>query len=528
MPSMKRTQLQRVHITSECVRAESARKRTPRRRSPFETPVAATITSPGASSSVMKTRVGSSIPASRACSISRRDVGQSCACSSPPRQRSAAADMIAWRVPPMPTARWSFVPRIAAEINTVTVQSWISLMRAPDARMSSIRSWWRGRSRTIVVMSFGRLPNASAIACTFSPIGFSRSIEPRARGPTAIFRMYMSGRFRREPRSPTAIIDIAPLPPRATTPRPSSGSTARSTASPPAPITSPTRTGDSSSTEPITIRPSMGKSSSTARIASAASRSAASWSARPSQRAAVSAAPSVTRTYCSQRQRRPTGGASSAVESASSTVLATLHPFYLFNACEHQLQHGVDRRADVRVRDDGDAVTPGAANDVILDAPDVVEAVDVLRMRAETVEADVPHHEVRAVLFLVVDREHALHDEGTLDAGEHPWDEMDTLEHHRPAFFERALDRGADADEHVARLLEEAGNDRVLCLLGLAETGGGLEARVVDRRHQLLREEGAHRLTYEVGRRHPRDAQSVRGLGRNRRLTRAGRAADED
>src|SRR5919204_5510946 len=252
-------------------------------------------------------------------------------------------------------------------------------------------------------MSFGRRPKASAIPWMLSPSGLSRSMWPRARGPTAILRMYMSGRLSSEPRSPTAIIDMAPLPPRATTPRPSSGSRARSTVSPPAPMSSPTRSGDSSSAEPITTRPAIGKSFSTRRIASAASRSAPSWSARPSQRAAVSAAPSVTRTYCSQRQRRPTGGASSAVESASSTVLATLHPFYLFNACEHQLQHGVDRRADVRVRDDGDAVTPGAANDVILDAPDVVEAVDVLRMRAETVEADVPHHEVRAVLFLVVD-----------------------------------------------------------------------------------------------------------------------------
>src|SRR6185437_9950112 len=50
IPSTKRTQLQRVHITSECVRALSARKRTPRSRSPFETPVATTITSPGARS----------------------------------------------------------------------------------------------------------------------------------------------------------------------------------------------------------------------------------------------------------------------------------------------------------------------------------------------------------------------------------------------------------------------------------------------------------------------------------------------
>ena len=51
MLSVKRTQLQRMHITSECVRALSVRKRTPRRRSPFETPVATTITSPGARSS---------------------------------------------------------------------------------------------------------------------------------------------------------------------------------------------------------------------------------------------------------------------------------------------------------------------------------------------------------------------------------------------------------------------------------------------------------------------------------------------
>src|SRR5207244_12735121 len=56
IPSTNRTQLQRVHMTSECVRALSARKRTPRRRSPFETPVAATITSPEARSSVLKTR----------------------------------------------------------------------------------------------------------------------------------------------------------------------------------------------------------------------------------------------------------------------------------------------------------------------------------------------------------------------------------------------------------------------------------------------------------------------------------------
>ena len=53
-------------------RALSVRKRTPRRRSPFETPVAATITSLGARSSIVKTRSTSSIPCSgRARSRSR-------------------------------------------------------------------------------------------------------------------------------------------------------------------------------------------------------------------------------------------------------------------------------------------------------------------------------------------------------------------------------------------------------------------------------------------------------------------------
>ena len=102
------------------------------------------------------------------------------------------------------------MPRIAAEIEAVTSPSWISLMRAPEARISSIRSWWRGRSSTIVVTSLTIRPKASAIARMLSPTGFFRSIEPRAFGPTAILRMYMSGRRWNEPGSPTATIDIAP------------------------------------------------------------------------------------------------------------------------------------------------------------------------------------------------------------------------------------------------------------------------------------------------------------------------------
>ena len=79
----------------------------------------------------MKTRAVSSTPSSRAASICERLVGQSCAWRPPPRQRSAAAERTAWRVPPIPIERWSFVPRIAAEIDAVTVPSPISLIRVP-------------------------------------------------------------------------------------------------------------------------------------------------------------------------------------------------------------------------------------------------------------------------------------------------------------------------------------------------------------------------------------------------------------
>src|SRR5262249_35001573 len=67
----------------------------------------------------------------------------------------------------------------------------------------------------------------------------------------------------------------------------------------------------------------------------------------------------------------------------------------------------------------------------------------------------------------------------------------------------------------------------ILSYLRLAQPGRRLEARVVDRRHELLREERPHRLAYEVGGRHARDSEAVRRFGRNRRLARARRAADE-
>jgi hypothetical protein len=77
--------------------------------------VAATITSPDTSPrrEDLLDVLDAVLPAA---SISRRDVGHSCACTSPPRQRSAPAVRHRLAVPPIPIARWSFVPRIAAEI----------------------------------------------------------------------------------------------------------------------------------------------------------------------------------------------------------------------------------------------------------------------------------------------------------------------------------------------------------------------------------------------------------------------------
>src|SRR5436190_464486 len=95
-------------------------------------------------------------------------------------------------------------------------------------------------------MSLTRRSNASAIASMFSAIGALMSIFPRARGPTAILRMYMSGSVTSEPASPTAIIDIAPSPPRAPPARSHARRTRRCTARagrpvPPRPFAEPSR-----------------------------------------------------------------------------------------------------------------------------------------------------------------------------------------------------------------------------------------------------------------------------------------------
>ena len=133
------------------------------------------------------------MPTSCARRISVRDSGHSWAWISPPRHCSAAAEMTPWDEPPMPTARWSLVPRMATSTVAVMSPSAITLMRAPASRISAIRSSWRGRSSTTAVMSATLRPNASATASRFSETLRLRSITPFATGPTTIFFMYMRG-----------------------------------------------------------------------------------------------------------------------------------------------------------------------------------------------------------------------------------------------------------------------------------------------------------------------------------------------
>ena len=46
-------------------------------------------------------------------------------------------------------------------------------------------------------------------------------------------------------------------------------------------------------------------------------------------------------------------------------------------------------------------------------------------------------------------------DRGLTVEVDHPRDEVNALQHHRPALGERAVDRRLDADEHVVDLVEE-------------------------------------------------------------------------
>src|SRR4051794_39797850 len=215
----------------------------------------------------------------------------------------------------------------------------------------------------------------------------------------------------------------------------------------------------------------------------------------------------------------------------TSTRAAASDAREALRAGQHQIQHLPDRLVYGRVLDHRDVEAPGAVEQQVLDHPDLRHPLEVLLERAQPVRRGVTYPEVASVQILVADRDDALDDESiaTVD-GEHPRDDVHPLEYHRPALGERAVDRRLDAHQDVAGLVEKAEQRSIVSevFVSTRQPELRLEARVVHRRHELPREEGAHRLSDEVRRGDARDAQAMRGLGGERRLARSRRAADEE
>src|SRR5204863_6242577 len=106
--------------------------------------------------------------------------------------------------------------------------------------------------------------------------------------------------------------------------------------------------------------------------------------------------------------------------------------------------------------------------------------------------------EVGRMLFLVLDREEHLAEDGSLDRRNEPRHEVDTLERKRVTLFDGASENSLHAHEHVSRLLEKAEQDGIVGLLRADDRRTGLEARIVDGGHELAGEERPHRLADDV------------------------------
>ena len=342
----------------------------------------------------------------------------------------------------------------------MTSPSWISLIRAPASRISSIRSWWRGRSRTIVVTSLTIRPKASAIARTFSAIGArARSGRARAgRPPSCACTCPAASAATRA--APTAIIDMAPLPPRATTPRPSSGSRARSTSSPPAPTRVPTASCVRVLARRSRSRPPIGSSLERMR----ASPRTPPPRPPPGRRGRASARPRAPRARSRARTSRRCSAAGSA--SAASRLgcrSASRRPLSRSARVEHELHHAADRPLDVRVLDHRHVRRVARAlDDVVLDRADVVEARrGTCRPAARPPDAASRTWKcVRCTSSSSIARTHWTTSAPSIGGGISPgtrWTPSSTID--QPS-VERPLERGSHADEHVPRLLEEAEQHR--------------------------------------------------------------------
>src|SRR5215203_3535409 len=235
MVSINRTIRGAVDMTTPCVRAPPRKYLTPYKVSPNVMPVAAkTTSSPRMRSSRVSFFSESSSPYSLSLSTCERWVGHILAWISPPRHFITAAAKTPSGAPPIPMMPCSSArkPTAMVGVRSPSGRIW---MRAPVSLIWSMRSSWRGLSRTATVISDGFRPFASAIACMFSATGASMSILPLACGPAMSLLMYMSGVLSIVPRGEAATAEMAPCCPFVRRCKPSTGSTARSTSVAPDP-----------------------------------------------------------------------------------------------------------------------------------------------------------------------------------------------------------------------------------------------------------------------------------------------------
>ncbi len=356
------------------------------------------------------------------------------------------------------------MPRIAAEMEAVTSPSGISLMRAPAARISSIRSWWRGRSRMIVVMSLGVRPKASAIALhvvdhraaevDLAARGRPDGHLPHVHVRQGLDRVGLADDHHRHRAVAAARHDRAAALQRDEREVDRAAAGRRSCAS----------SGSSAAVEHELAARS---GAAPARAPSPPRRRRAP---RPGRRGRASARRPARPPR--SRGRRRCRGSSAAVAAVSARRVGPRSPcpssLAPFRARQHELHDATDAVLDVVVLDDrhaglrrpGRRCDPGSAGSPGSPAGTCRARGRRSRRRRGTRSASgaPPRPRSRART--------GRRRRPRTATGSEPGHDVDALEHHRPALLQRALQRGAHADEHVARLLEEAGHGRVVRLLG--------------------------------------------------------------
>ena len=103
------------------------------------------------------------------------------------------------------------------------------------------------------------------------------------------------------------------------------------------------------------------------------------------------------------------------------------------------------------------------------------------------------------MLVLVLDRQEHLAEHGSVDGRKHPGNEVDSFERERIALLHGTTQNRLDTHEDVSRLLQEAAENAIALIIVRRKGGARLEAREVDRRHELAGEERPHGLPHDVG-----------------------------